>query len=688
MLELKEVSKFYSSNGITNIGLHNVNLKLSRNEIIAITGESGSGKSTLLNVISKIDTFDEGEIYYYGNETSYFSISDMDDFRKNKVGFIFQNYNILDSYTVLDNVMIPLLLRGFSKEDARVEAMLLIKKVGLDGREKHRGTKLSGGEKQRCVIARALAGDCDILACDEPTGNLDSETALEIIKLIKEVAKDKLVLIVTHNYPEVEGIATRLLKMSDGKIVEDIVFQEALIEEPKQLDLDYKPMDKKVIWTLGLNNIIRTPKKTVVAAIMYFIISFCFLFVAQAIGSLTTLDMTSSEFVNSFDNRVFVYNAGGKSFDESLLKDYNYEINDFSSECSYFFDGLNYSSSIYYASNQEYEILSGRKPEDEYEFVLIYNNPTNNEVRRYASDIGSYLEIKLNNGTGSEKFKLVGIGEYNSKLSNQTFATDCERLQQLLNKVCPKYYISLDGGYHEFINYNLIPGYSSPKLYVPTSLHESSNSIEVFAEMYKLSDIEIVSYGGQEIYLEISTDGPTNLEPYFASVYTKPNKAKSVIKDIKALGLKAVYPVEYTNENLLTKILINFLAIIFISEVSVYLIGIFFIVYVILGRVYRSRVKDYSILRTLGITKKDMAKVVNVEMLLIGYGITIFTYLFFNGLVYAVDALTFLRSMGISAFIMYFLVMFIFVSAMSKRFNKRIFRFTVRESVRGDDDND
>jgi ABC-type antimicrobial peptide transport system permease subunit len=206
--------------------------------------------------------------------------------------------------------------------------------------------------------------------------------------------------------------------------------------------------------------------------------------------------------------------------------------------------------------------------------------------------------------------------------------------------------------------------------------------------MYKLSDIEIVSYGGQEIYLEISTDGPTNLEPYFASVYTKSNKAKSVIKDIKALGLKAVYPVEYTNDNLLTKILINFLAIIFISEVSVYLIGIFFIVYVILGRVYRSRVKDYSILRTLGITKKDMAKVVNVEMLLIGYGITIFTYLFFNGLVYAVDALTFLRSMGISAFIMYFLVMFIFVSAMSKRFNKRIFRFTVRESVRGDDDND
>ena len=269
MIELKDVSKFYSNNGVTNIGLQNINLKLNRNEIVAITGESGSGKSTLLNVISKIDFFDEGEIFYYGNETSYFSISDMDDFRKNKVGFIFQNYNILDSYTVLDNVMIPFLLKGLSKTDAKVEAMLLIKKVGLDGRENHRGSKLSGGEKQRCVIARALAGDCDILACDEPTGNLDSQTALEIIKLIKEVAKDKLVLIVTHNYPEVEGIATRLLKMADGRIVEDIVYNEALIEPSKELDLDYSPLNKKVIWTLGINNIIRTPKKTVISCLMY-----------------------------------------------------------------------------------------------------------------------------------------------------------------------------------------------------------------------------------------------------------------------------------------------------------------------------------------------------------------------------------------------------------------------------------
>ena len=189
MLELKNVSKYYNANGITNLGLRNINLKLHRNEIVAITGDSGSGKSTLLNVLSKIDSFDEGEIYYRGNETSYFSINDMDDFRKNKVGFIFQNYNIIDSYTVLENVMVPLLLKGKSRREAKEEAKHYLEKVGLSKKLKNRGSKLSGGEKQRCVIARALASDCEILACDEPTGNLDSKTGEEIINLLKEVSK-------------------------------------------------------------------------------------------------------------------------------------------------------------------------------------------------------------------------------------------------------------------------------------------------------------------------------------------------------------------------------------------------------------------------------------------------------------------------------------------------------------------
>ena len=199
MLKLENVSKYYTNGTNTNLGLRNINLEFHTGEIVAITGESGSGKSTLLNVITKMDTFDEGEIYYKGNETSYFSIDDMDNFRKNKVGFIFQNYNIIDSYTVLENVMMPYTLNGIESKQAKQKAIELIEKVGLKKRINNRGSQLSGGEKQRCVIARALASNAEILACDEPTGNLDSKTGAEIISLIKEVAQDKLVLIVTHN---------------------------------------------------------------------------------------------------------------------------------------------------------------------------------------------------------------------------------------------------------------------------------------------------------------------------------------------------------------------------------------------------------------------------------------------------------------------------------------------------------
>ncbi|MBP5592896.1 MAG: ABC transporter ATP-binding protein, partial [Clostridia bacterium] len=187
MLEIKNVSKYYNSSGIVTLGLRNINLNFNYGEIVAITGESGSGKSTLLNVICGVDSYDEGEILFEGNETSYFNQDDMDAFRRKNVAFIYQEYNIIDSYTVLDNIMAPLLLTGMKWKQARQRAIDLAEKVGLKGRLKNKGSNLSGGEKQRCVIARALASDAPILACDEPTGNLDSKTGEEIISLIKKV---------------------------------------------------------------------------------------------------------------------------------------------------------------------------------------------------------------------------------------------------------------------------------------------------------------------------------------------------------------------------------------------------------------------------------------------------------------------------------------------------------------------
>ena len=222
MIKLENVSKYYASgDNNVSLGLHNINVDMNKGEIIGVVGESGSGKSTFLNVVSGLDTFEDGEVYYGDTPVSSFTPEELGEFRKNHIGFIFQNYNLIDSYTVLQNVLMPLLIKGITGKEAKDKAKEIIKKVGLEHRINHKGTKLSGGEKQRCVIARALASDSEILACDEPTGNLDSKTGREIIELIRDVAKDKLVIIVTHNYDELKDIITRRLTFADGNLIED-----------------------------------------------------------------------------------------------------------------------------------------------------------------------------------------------------------------------------------------------------------------------------------------------------------------------------------------------------------------------------------------------------------------------------------------------------------------------------------
>ena len=255
MIELKNVSKFYNSNGTITVALRNINLKLSKGEIVAITGESGAGKSTLLNVICGVDSYEEGELYFKGQETSYFNQDDMDIYRKKHIGFIYQSYNIIDSYTVLENVMLPLILKGEKLEVAKEKALVYIEKVGLSHRIHNKGIKLSGGEKQRCVIARALASDFEILACDEPTGNLDSETGKQIIELIKEVSKDKLVLIVTHNYEQVENMVTRTIKVSDAQIVSDVIKEEINDDIVEELDLVETKNKTKSLALVSLLNV-------------------------------------------------------------------------------------------------------------------------------------------------------------------------------------------------------------------------------------------------------------------------------------------------------------------------------------------------------------------------------------------------------------------------------------------------
>ncbi|MDY0010997.1 MAG: ABC transporter ATP-binding protein, partial [Candidatus Izemoplasmatales bacterium] len=281
MIKLTNVSKYYSSNDVIALGLRKVNLELNVNEFVAIVGESGSGKTTLLNVISGIDTYEEGEMYINGEETSYFSVSDMENYRKKYVAFVFQDYNLIDSYTVLQNVEAPLLLSGYPKDKIRKRAMEIIEKVGLKAHAHHKSTKLSGGQKQRVVIARALAKDCPIIAADEPTGNLDSESATQIIKLLAEIAKDKLVVMVTHDFSQVAEFATRKIRIYDGEIVEDKELKK--VEKanlPKLEDKEFK-INFFSMLRISLRNLMAVPKKTLLMIVVF---SFFAIFVGLAYG--------------------------------------------------------------------------------------------------------------------------------------------------------------------------------------------------------------------------------------------------------------------------------------------------------------------------------------------------------------------------------------------------------------------
>jgi putative ABC transport system permease protein len=221
MIRLENVSKYYYSVNMATQALRKINLEFQIGEFVTITGESGSGKSTLLNIISGLDTYDEGELYINSDETSIYDDSDWEEYRKNKMGFVFQSYNLIDHYSALYNVESSLIIQGYSNKEAKKTAKRLLKRVGLGDKMNQKAENLSSGQKQRLSIARALAKNTDIIVADEPTGNLDSETGRQIMELFAELSKDRLIIVVTHNYEEAAPFVTRKIRLHEGEVVSD-----------------------------------------------------------------------------------------------------------------------------------------------------------------------------------------------------------------------------------------------------------------------------------------------------------------------------------------------------------------------------------------------------------------------------------------------------------------------------------
>jgi ABC-type lipoprotein export system ATPase subunit len=234
MITLREVSKFYYTKTSVVLGLRRVNLEFHKGEFVAITGESGSGKSTLLNVISGMDTYEGGEMYINGEETSLYGDAQWEHYRRRKISFVYQSYQLIDSYTALENVMSVIMISHngvFNESQAKEKALACLKQVGLEGHARQKASHMSSGQKQRLGIARALAKDTDIIVADEPTGNLDSENGMQVMKLLHDLSKDKLVIVVTHNYEQAAPYVTRRIRMHEGDVVEDIQVNQRMREQ-------------------------------------------------------------------------------------------------------------------------------------------------------------------------------------------------------------------------------------------------------------------------------------------------------------------------------------------------------------------------------------------------------------------------------------------------------------------------
>ncbi|HIF1722899.1 TPA: ABC transporter ATP-binding protein, partial [Enterococcus faecium] len=199
MLQLKDIKKYYKVGETTTKALDGVSVAFRQKEFVAILGPSGSGKTTMLNVIGGLDNYDSGDMVINGKSTKDFKDSDWDAYRNNSIGFIFQSYNLIGHLGIIENVELGMTLSGVSKDEKRKRAEDALHRVGLTNHMHKKPNQLSGGQMQRVAIARALANDPDILLCDEPTGALDTETSIQIMELIQELSKEKLVIMVTHN---------------------------------------------------------------------------------------------------------------------------------------------------------------------------------------------------------------------------------------------------------------------------------------------------------------------------------------------------------------------------------------------------------------------------------------------------------------------------------------------------------
>ena len=745
MIQLRNVSKFYYSKGMIASGISKVNLDFDLGEFVVITGESGSGKSTLLNVISGLDSYEEGEMYINGGETSHYLASDFEEYRKKYIGNIFQNFNLVNSYTVYQNIELILLINGYQKKEIQRRVDEIIDRVGLTAFRKTKVSKLSGGQRQRVSIARALAKDTDIIVADEPTGNLDSESAAGIVSLLSEISKDKLVIVVTHNYEQFEAFATRRIKMHDGKVVEN-VWVRGTAEVPEgSSEYTAGQMRSSSILRLGVRNTFNIFYKFILLLIV-------FLFLVFAMSSQYT------SFVNkNYENSILGYNSYFYNFsnDRVILKkadnglftedDYrtlgrieNVETiapDDILLDTNLYLENDMLSMEAFPHSISEYKgrVDMGRMPEQSGEAILVGEK---DEYALSEESAESILDEQFRIAVvdeGEITVTVVGIQFKESDNSEFSYAGELYLGDDQLQQMRTMLYGSgstciatingkeMEAGMGDYY-YRVMPSeYVSPGNCIVSEevsnffLTEDEQDMEenMKAAISHTIDVKVRNMFYQEklelligdVYTDKTFAAKTGDDDYdmhygaifisqadYDKLYKKGNYQCSIyVDDLKKIDetVQKIQKLGYTALKLKDTLVQADQDIVSMIEVPIailIMLAIFCISYIVAGLILRSRSSYFSILRMLGLAKKNIRRILDTEILLvanIAFGIYLIVIIMVRRNVIHIEYLkTLVQYLQVRDFIILYLLIGAIALLISVWFSRRLFRKTAMGSFR------
>ena len=397
MLQIRQLRKEYKTGNLVQKALDGVSLNLRDNEFVAILGPSGSGKTTLLNIIGGLDRYDSGDVIINGISTKKYKDRDWDSYRNHTIGFVFQSYNLIPHQTVLSNVELALTISGIGKAERRERAVKALEEVGLGNQLHKKPNQMSGGQMQRVAIARALVNDPDILLADEPTGALDSDTSVQVMDLLREVAKDRLVVMVTHNPELAEQYATRIVKLRDGKIRSDsdpFLVEEGTQAEPQHKNMGKSSMSFLTALSLSFNNLKTKKARTLLTSF------------AGSIGIIgIALILALSTGVNAYIQTV----------EEETLSEYPLQIQS---------TGLDFSSMISDGGGGAED--GGQVEEGEINVIQMVSNMFSTMDSNDLASLKTYLE---NGDSGIEKY--TNAVEYSYSVTPQIYRQDVDGIRQV-----------------------------------------------------------------------------------------------------------------------------------------------------------------------------------------------------------------------------------------------------------------